>query len=112
MSAQPIEMSDVQIADEILDTLGHLLLAARERRSAACSKFENYEMGMIHAMKKNGLKELEHSYGGRTYKIKRRTVNAVECSSCHAPKEVPDWVPKDWKPERLTISLQKEATDD
>ena len=98
------EMQNDPLPEAVLEVLAHDLIVNKEMRDTACRLFDRTEAGLLHAMRKLDKREVQYA----RHTIRRRTINPVECWTCHAPKEAPGWLPEDHKPERLEISVRLE----
>lgn len=100
------EMQNDPMPEEVLEVLAHDLIVNREMRDTARRLFDRQEAGLLHAMRKADVKQLDY---GR-FRIRRVAVPVVACRACGAPKEVPGWLPADHHPERLEIAVNLEQS--
>ena len=73
------------------------LLCARTNEGVA-------EAMLLHAMQFANVKKIEHN----GYEIGRKAVPVAACWTCGAPKDAPEGLDPNHKPERLTFSRKKQ----
>lgn len=96
------------MGDDVIGTLASLTLSAWSRQQSGKAKLEQYQQGLIHAMKKAGKKSME--YHGFT--LERVAAPMVQCRSCfHALAPVPGIDPNH-KAEYIKITSNKQRAEE
>lgn len=90
----------------MLTRLAKLAIAAKNRKQRSRDKYDAYEQALLKQMQQEKKQELELD----GYIIKRFRIPMAQCRNCYSPQRTPMGI-KEHKPERLSITMKKEAVN-